>query len=857
MADDRFSQKIFDLYKYLEDLRLKDVSDPDNAAEVLSDVIGEIQVRLNELSSAKEALLSAQFERERHHRDLDEINESLRASEEHFRILSQATFEGIAFTKNGRIIEANEQFARMHGYELSEVIGRLVTDFLSPEDHKRVRQALESGQERIGEYHALRKDGSAFFLEAHGYVIEKDREPVRVTAMRDITEHKRMEDALRRSEEKSRDIIRHAPTGICEIDFHGPKFRDINDVMCQYLGYSREELLSMNPFDLLDDKSKIIFREMIRKGLTGEKIDGSVEYKVKAKGGREYYAVLNVTFTYKNGIPEGAMVIAHDITERKKAEEERERLLAQIREERNKLKFLIESIPDEVWFCDAKGNFSLLNEAALRGLDLDKAELEIFNLDGNLRPIEDAPLYRSLKGEVLKGEEMARHPSTDEILYRQFNSIPIEGENGQIIGAIAIIRDITSLKKMEEELRSARDELEQRVNERTAELQKAKDAAEAADRAKSEFLATMSHEIRTPMNAVIGSAGLLLDADLTTDQRDLIETIRTSGDALLSIINDILDLSKIEGGKLELECQPFDLQSCIEDSLELMAQRASEKGLDMSYWMDENAPKAIIGDPTRLRQILVNLLNNAVKFTEKGEIRLSVESRMWEKSCEIHFAVKDTGIGIPAESLGKIFQSFSQVDSSTTRKYGGTGLGLAISRKLVELMGGRIWVESIFGKGSTFHFTIRAEPTTNEFAEARRTYSHIKANIQAAQDHPIRILLAEDNLVNQKVMLRMLKKIGHRADVAANGLEVLKAIEMVPYDVILMDVQMPEMDGIAATEEIRRRWHDKGPKIIAITAYALAGDKEKCLEVGMNDYISKPVKIDELKATLERVLFDQ
>ena len=520
---------------------------------------------------------------------------------------------------------------------------------------------------------------------------------------------------------------------------------------------------------------------------------------------------------------------------------ERIRAEEALSEERKILRTLIDNVPDFMYVKDVDCRFLVANLSVARQMGAKTPAELLGKNDFDFYPSEIAATFYEDEQRVIRSgqaeinrEETGLDPHGNETRVMT-TQVPLRDKNGRVTGLAGIGRDITHLKKVQEEMQNARE------------------TAEAASQAKSEFLANMSHEIRTPLNGVMGMTDLALDTELTPGLRVYLETVKTSGDSLLTVINDILDFSKIEAGKIDLEALDFNLRDSLESTLKTLAVRADEKGLELLCEVAPEVPEVVRGDSGRLRQIVVNLVGNAIKFTDRGEIAVRVQAEAREGPDYVcQFTVADTGVGIPEDKRELIFKPFSQADTSTTRKYGGTGLGLTISTRLVKMMGGKIWVESEVGRGSQFHFTVRLGAV-----DTKEIKLGTVAPPQLLRD--VKVLVVDDNRTNRRILERMLLRWHMKptsVDCAAAALAQLSAALEAgePYPLILTDMHMPEMDGFSLIEQIRHRPELSAPTIMMLTSAGHRGDAARCQDLGVSAYLLKPIRQSELREAVARVL---
>ncbi|HEY3284826.1 MAG TPA: PAS domain S-box protein [Armatimonadota bacterium] len=665
------------------------------------------------------------------------------------------------------------------------------------------------------------------------------------------------EQALEQAKDYADFLVSTASAMIVTLDVSG-RILDFNQATELATGYRRPAAIGRSWFSLLMPSERYPAEtEVLTACIRGHGTHGTgqgepLETPLLTREGEERYVAWRVKELRDGQYLVGMLMSGTDVTDRRRAEQ-----ALQATDEA--LQAVIQASPLPVLLLSARGRVRTWSPAAQRVFGWTEGEVVGRRppfVPGSLRA-QALTLYQgALAGKAIAGLETTLRSRAGTEVSVSLSMAPLRGRGSDVDGIMVLAEDISIRKQTEARAAAYLAEVEasrSQIQRQAAELATARDLAHAANRAKSEFLANMSHEIRTPMNGVLGMARVLLDTSLTSQQRDYAETICGSAESLLRVINDILDFSKMEAGRLELEHRRFSLESLLHGVTELLSSVASQKGLGFSLTTDPGAPRWLTGDDGRLRQVLSNLLGNAIKFTACGEVtlRVGVEPKEQDRT-RLRFTVKDTGVGIPEDRRHRLFKSFSQVDASTTRRFGGTGLGLAISKQIVDAMGGQIGVDSVPGQGSTFWFVVPFETPDRDESDA-----HLASASPVTSSSGMRVLVAEDNPINQKVIRLMLEKRGCTCDVAGNGAAALEALSSSAYDVVLMDVQMPVMDGFEATRALRLREAGAPARtpVIAMTAHAMEGDRERCLSAGMDDYVSKPVapgELDRVLASLPR-----
>ncbi len=776
-----------------------------------------------------------------------EMEERLKESERQYRLISEQSLDFISrlSVEQAIYLYCSPACHRILGYQPEELTGTSIMNYVHPDDLDAIRHYMTmyttDEQPKPVSYRHRHRAGGYVWLEASGRFIgsgDSGAEQL-LSIARDIQERRQSAQLIQESEQRYRSLFDYNPSGVFSFDTQG-RYTTINAEMEKLFGRKEDEMIGRSFECFIAPENVYDTVEHFERALQGE--PQSYESRIVVKNGDiRDVSVVNLPIVVDEQIV-GVYGIATDITEMK-------RHLEQIEKLSNEYTLILNSVSEGIFGLDNEGRTTFINPAATRMLGFSTLELagqpllEMFQLthaDGSAYLPQDHPIDRALREGTSYEEQEAVFLRKDGSSFMVSYRITPIWDRGKRKGAVVVFNDITNEKQ----------------------IIRAKELAERADRAKSEFLAIMSHEIRTPMNGIIGMTGLLADTELDEEQRSYIEIIRDSSDALLHILNEILDFSRIEAGKMLLEHTPIKLLPLLDGVLDLFTSRAAEKGIELTCHTDEHIPKAIIGDASRLRQVLVNLISNAIKFTDNGSVNVTVrQAERRTNECVLEFEVSDTGIGISSDKQSLLFQSFSQLHPSINRKYGGTGLGLAICKKLIELMGGTINVESEEGRGATFRFLLPVHYLPDDYKtdKERPKSSKQEPPVEGLSDGkygPMRIMIAEDHPVNQKLLREMLRKMGYRTDIAHNGQEAVTMATAHPYELIFMDIQMPEKDGIEATREIRERLPEhEQPIIVATTAFARSSDREMCLDAGMQDFISKPLRLQEVDRILKECAF--
>ncbi|WP_110933572.1 PAS domain S-box protein [Paenibacillus bouchesdurhonensis] len=792
--------------------------------------------------------------------DRQKIEAALRESERQFRLISEYSMDLISrhtADEEALFLFASQSSVTLLGYEPEEMVGRSVYEFFHPEDVPVVKEYLESQMKSRKVYtvtYRIRcKDEQYIWFESTGrYRYDQLTGEIdeMIVISRDVTERKESERRLQESQQRYKSLFEYSPASVYSMDLLG-RYLTLNSNFEQLTGFGRDELTAMSFHDLIDpaDLVKTIHHFELAKEGKPQTYETVV---IHNDGTKIEIAVTNVPIMVDKRVV-GVYGLASDITERKRYVEQIEKL--------SYLHSLIlGSVSEGIYGLDENGRTVFINKAAANMLGYDQQDfigksnhflIHHTTSEGTDYPAELCPIIQTMKDGVSRAvnEDVFWRRDGSSFLV-QYTVNPMV-ERGQIVGAVVVFHDITGER----------------------EILRAKESAERTALAKSEFLATMSHEIRTPMNGIIGMTDLLLETELSEEQRYYADIVSSSSQALLAILDDVLDFSKIEAGKMALEYELFDLHACVQSAVELFLPSADKKNIVLTYHIGPDVPELIVSDPVRLRQILVNLIGNALKFTEQGEITVIIARKEVQapSSVLLEVSVTDTGIGIPEDQQYKLFQSFSQVHPVVNRKYGGTGLGLAICKKMVELMGGTISVESKAGQGSTFRFTLISGEREDEYEFGERTAGEeiAAAAIQTAdsaqeaeaaeqsgsarREERLSLLVAEDHPVNCQIFVQMLEKLGYAPDVAHNGVEAVEAVSEQVYDLIFMDIEMPVMDGIKASRLIRQ-WApvNRMPVIIGMSSdEVIEQQRERCLASGMAELLSKPLCGNEVAVLLK------